>query len=524
MARIKVENFLDLLRRSGLVEKDQLTRFLRELRDEAGGQLPADADEIAQKLIDAGLATRWQTDKLMEGRHKGFFLGKYKLLDHLGTGGMSSVYLAEHVLMQRRVAIKVLPRHRVEDTSYLARFHREAQAAAALDHRNIVRAYDVDNDGAIHYLVMEYVEGQDLQQMVKADGPLPFEQAAEYIRQSAEGLAHAHAAGLIHRDVKPANLLIDGRNVVKVLDLGLARFTDEETASLTVAFDENVLGTADYLAPEQALDSHGVDARADIYSLGCSFYFALTGHAPFPEGTLPQRLMMHQKQPPPPIRNDRPDVPDRLVEICSKMMGKKKEDRYQTADEVAVALADWLASIGRPVGDGSDSSSQAVVIDVGEEATRRSGGSSVRRRLKIGSDRGRRRDSGEPRPPRDAPDSAEKDPAIRDTVSNFEHQTVKSRTELPREKSPGEVSDSSPPKKDLLVAQPLDQPKPFVVQPGENPYLDRLKARSRMTDEEREAYNQRRKEEVPPWIWAVIGGGLLLALVLLIVAWATGAL
>ena len=137
------------------------------------------------------------------------------------------MYLAEHVLMQRRVAIKVLPKNRVEDSSYLARFHREAQAAAALDHRNIVRAYDVDNDGSIHYLVMEYVEGRDLQHMVKEDGPMDYAAAAEYIRQAAEGLAHAHQAGLIHRDVKPANLLVDQKNVVKVLDLGLARFTDE---------------------------------------------------------------------------------------------------------------------------------------------------------------------------------------------------------------------------------------------------------------------------------------------------------
>ena len=255
---------------------------------------------------------------------------------------MSTVYLAEHVLMQRRVAIKVLPDSRVDDTSYLARFHREAQAAAALDHRNIVRAYDVDNVGDIHYLVMEYVEGRDLQQMVKRDGPLEAAVAAEYIRQAAEGLAHAHHAGLIHRDIKPANLLVDRKNVVKVLDLGLARFTDEDRASLTVAYDENVLGTADYLAPEQALNSHGVDARADIYSLGCALYYLLTGHPPFPEGTLPQRLMAHQKTPPPDINLERPEVPADLVAICDKMMAKKPDDRYQTAQEVADALADWL--------------------------------------------------------------------------------------------------------------------------------------------------------------------------------------
>jgi len=341
MATQSVDTFLDLVRRSGLIDEDQLQRLLAQLSERAEGHPLDDPDALAEQLVQDGLLTRWQCQKLREGRYKGFFLGKYKLLDHLGTGGMSSVFLAEHVLMQRRVAIKVLPKSRVQDSSYLARFHREAQAAAALDHPNIVRAYDVDNDGDNHYLVMEYVEGRDLQRMVKEDGPLDFARAADYIRQAAEGLAHAHAAGLIHRDVKPANLLVDRNNVVKVLDLGLARFTDEDRASLTVAYDENVLGTADYLAPEQALDSHGVDARADIYSLGCSLYYLLTGHPPFAEGTLPQRLMAHVKQPPPSVYRDRPDAPRDLVEICMRMMAKKPEQRYQSAREVAAALAHW---------------------------------------------------------------------------------------------------------------------------------------------------------------------------------------
>ena len=362
MARLKVDPFLDLVRRSGLVEKDRLNALLRELKRQAGGHSITDTDFVADRLVEAGLLTRWQADKLLEGRHKGFFLGKYKLLDHLGTGGMSMVYLAEHVLMQRRVAIKVLPKSRVEDSSYLARFHREAQAAASLDHRNIVRAYDVDNDGNIHYLVMEYVEGRDLQHIVKEDGPLDYVAAAEYFRQAASGLAHAHRAGLIHRDVKPANLLVDQKNVIKLLDLGLARFTDEDKASLTVAYDENVLGTADYLAPEQALDSHGVDARADIYGLGCSMYFVLTGHPPFVGGTLPQRLMMHQKQPPPSILLDRPDAPPDLIAICMKMMAKKPDQRYQSAAEVANALGQWLVAHGQRVEPGSSGGLSSVKL------------------------------------------------------------------------------------------------------------------------------------------------------------------
>ena len=181
---------------------------------------------------------------------------------------------------------------------------------------------------------------RSLQAIVKEHGPLAYATAADYIRQVAECLAPAHVAGLIRRDIKPANLWVDENNVVRILDLGQA------CASLTVAFVENVLGTADFLAPEQALDSHGVDARTDIYSLGCTFYFLLTGHPPFPDGTVVQRLMAHQKETPPPIEKDRPDVPRRLVDICTMMMAKEPKQRYRTATDVAAALAQWLKAHG----------------------------------------------------------------------------------------------------------------------------------------------------------------------------------
>ena len=287
-------------------------------------------------------------DQLLEGRYKGFFLGqKYKLLGVLGTGGMSRVFLAEHSKMQRLVAIKHLPPNRVNDSSYLARFYREAQAAARLDHKNIVRAYDIDHDRDNHFLVMEYVEGRDLQTLVKDVGPLDFEMAADYIRQAADGLEHAHHAGLIHRDIKPANLLVDPRGVVKVLDMGLARWSeDDKTASLTIAHEENVLGTADYLAPEQARDSHTVDKRGDIYSLGCTLYYLLTGHPPFPEGSLAQRIWKHQNQSPKSIYEDRKDAPPALVDLCLRMMAKQPDARFQTAAEVAQSLGKWLESRG----------------------------------------------------------------------------------------------------------------------------------------------------------------------------------
>jgi len=341
------QRFLEMIEKSGLLVKEQVDPFLEQLRKDVPADVLENEQALAEKFVAAGLLTHWQTEKLLQGKHKGFLLGNYKLLRHLGSGGMSTVFLAEHKHMRQRRAIKVLPQNRVNDSSYLGRFYREARAAAALDHPNIVRAYDVDSDGDNHYLVMEYVEGTDLQKLVALQGVLPFETAAEYVRQSAFGLAHAHLVGLIHRDIKPANLLVDPKGTVKILDMGLARFADDEKqASLTQMHDENVLGTADYLAPEQAINSHTVDARADIYSLGCTLYFALTGHPPFPEGTLTQRLLMHQQREPAPIAKDRPDVPKDLVGICKRMMAKSLDERFQNAEDVEQALARWLSDRG----------------------------------------------------------------------------------------------------------------------------------------------------------------------------------
>jgi serine/threonine protein kinase len=303
-------------------------------------------------MIEAGLITRWQADKLLAGKHKGFRLGKYKLLGQIGKGGMSSVYLAEHELMKRRVAIKVLPQNRVNDSSYLERFRLEARAVAKLDDPNIVRAYDIDNEANIHYIVMEYVEGQDLHQLVAGQGPMDYDTAADYIAQVANGLQHAHEMGLVHRDIKPANCLVDRHGTVKLLDLGLAKLTEDDQASLTMANEENVLGTADYLAPEQALNSHQADSRSDIYSLGCTLYFLLTGSPPFPEGSISERLLKHQTARPDSIFKTRGDAPPSLVDICETMMSKKPDDRYQSAGEVSALLKEWLADRGRTIGGG----------------------------------------------------------------------------------------------------------------------------------------------------------------------------
>jgi serine/threonine protein kinase len=352
MNKVAANKLVDLLRRSGLVDEAKIVSFLEKVGREHGEAALDDDAKLSDLLIEAGLVTRWQADKLLAGKHKGFKLGKYKLLGQIGKGGMSSVYLAEHELMKRRVAIKVLPHNRVNDSSYLERFRLEARAVAKLDDPNIVRAYDIDNEGNTHYIVMEYVDGQDLHQIVAGNGPLDYDTAADYIAQVGNGLQHAHEMGLVHRDIKPANCLVDRHGIVKLLDLGLAKLTEDDQASLTMANEENVLGTADYLAPEQALNSHQADSRSDIYSLGCTLYFLLTGSPPFPEGSISERLLKHQTARPESIFKFRPDAPPSLVDICETMMSKKPDDRIQSAGEVSSHLKEWLADRGRTIGGG----------------------------------------------------------------------------------------------------------------------------------------------------------------------------
>ena len=345
--KLTAASFVNGVRNSGLVAAEPLENVVREIRA-AGGDFN-DSRVIADELIKREFVTDWQADKLLQGRHKGFFLGRYRLMRLLGAGQMSAVYLGRHIYMDHLVAIKVLPADKVGDTSYLGRFYREAKAVAALCHPNIIRAFDVDKQVEagtdIHFLVMEYVEGKLLTNLIneQEDHRLDLVTVADVIRQAAEGLAHAHAKSMVHRDIKPDNLLLTTEGQIKILDLGLARFfktTDEE--SLTLKHDERVIGTADYLAPEQAIDSHSVDSRADIYGLGCTFYCALTGHPPFTEGTLVQRLMAHQSQPAPLVTNERPDVPESLVKILDRTLAKKREDRYQTGRELADDLTSWL--------------------------------------------------------------------------------------------------------------------------------------------------------------------------------------
>ncbi|MGI6401224.1 MAG: serine/threonine protein kinase [Thermoguttaceae bacterium] len=345
MPSLTPEEFLDYLKRSKLLDSGEFETALADIKRDMPGAL-RDSDQLASEFVKRDLLTSWHIRQLMKRKYKGFYLRQYRILGHLGSGGMSAVYLAEHTVMKRRVAIKVLPKRRLKP-AYLDRFAREAQAIAALDSQHVVRAYDVDRFEDVHYIVMEYFEGQNLRQLVDKEGPLAYEDAANFIRQAALGLDDAHKIGIVHRDVKPENILVDEHDFVKLLDLGLA-LLDEDNFLVkgSVVDEDRILGTADYLAPEQALDSHGVDARADVYGLGATLYFCLTGKPPFPEGTITERLLAHLRKEPVSIFTERPDAPIDLVEICSKMMAKSPEDRIQSAEEVADILKLWLIHNG----------------------------------------------------------------------------------------------------------------------------------------------------------------------------------
>lgn len=337
---LTLDEYVDVLQRSKLLKKEQLFSILEEYRKLPEAEF-TNCAHFARALEDGKLITEWQNQHLMEGRFGGFFLGHYKLFRLLGAGGMGAVYLAEHVMMHRKVAVKVLYVAQVEQTT-LERFYQESRAVASLDHINIVRAHHFDTTDEFLYLVMEFVDGPDLQMLVRRYGPLPYWEAADYVRQAAAGLAHAHEAGVVHRDIKPANLLRDPKGLVKVLDLGVARMASREGSTTLTTVGNSMLGTVDYLAPEQAINSHTVDHRADIYALGCTLYFLLTGDPPFSEGTQAQRLLAHQIQAPPAIRNSRPDAPPELIRICDRMIAKNPKDRFQTGDEVRIALQQWL--------------------------------------------------------------------------------------------------------------------------------------------------------------------------------------
>ena len=320
---------------ANLADPDRVAAFFREHSELERSP----AASVATQLIDAGILTPFQAKQLLAGKRRGFILsGKFRVLDLLGVGGMGQVLLCEHLRMRSLVALKVLPPDRLENPAPLERFYREARASAALRDEHLVRAYDVDSDGEFHYLVMEYVYGVSLQQLVQQRGALELNRALEYTRQAAIGLGRIHAAGLVHRDIKPGNIMVDRKGTVTLLDLGLARFRLDQADNLTDRLEEGaVLGTADYIAPEQVDASSQVDSKADLYSLGFTLYFLLAGKPPFAAGTLSQKVLWHNTRTVD-LREARPGIPEELARIFQRMTAKDPNSRYESAEEVALAL------------------------------------------------------------------------------------------------------------------------------------------------------------------------------------------
>lgn len=303
------------------------------------------AVELARWMVRERLLTPFQARTLLSGEPFQFFLSeRYKILESLGKGGMGQVYLAEHLLLRRVVATKViLTSPQTVQQGAIDRFFREARAVAVLDHPNVVRVFDMAVAALGPFIVMEYVDGTSLHAITARFGPLSVPRAVDAVVQTAAGLEHAHASGLIHRDVKPGNLLLDRMGTVKVVDLGLARFRDvTENHGLTGLHDANrIIGTVEYQAPEQAMDSGSADARSDIYSLGATLFHLLTGRPPFPAGTLQNKLLAHQLKVPPLTSSVNPAVPAPLAELVAAMMAKRPTDRPQSMADVRQLLAPW---------------------------------------------------------------------------------------------------------------------------------------------------------------------------------------
>lgn len=363
-----LDHFVDVLRDSNLLTREQYNHLSREL-----APMFQDSGKLSAHLVKLGWITGYQAARLEGDAWQELFLGDYYIWDRIGVGGMGEVFRARHTITRKEVALKVVLADKELDETALKRFHREARVAAKLNHPNIVGLLETGQDGARHYIAMEFVDGKDLARIVAKEGPLPVHIACDIIRQAAEGLQHAHSQGLVHRDIKPSNILVtqrgkDGLGFAKVLDMGLARTQAvapgappknndlNPTPYTALTRDGAVIGTADYMAPEQAVNSSSVDHRADIYSLGCTFYFLLSGKALFEDGTPIEKLLKHQMDEPVNIRQIRPDVPQDVARILHRCLAKKPENRLPSCADIARKLQPWCVP-GGPPSDLKDQSS-----------------------------------------------------------------------------------------------------------------------------------------------------------------------
>jgi WD40 repeat protein len=347
--------------RAATAPDDTFVELLRDVYAVTGSETDTDAGFAAQVLTPLSLLAKPDRVEVPEAlpaelaHHE-----RYLVVRFVGAGGMGAVYEAEHRVLRRPVALKVIKRAYTANAAALERFRREVRTAARLSHPNIVTTYDAEDAGETHFLVMEYIEGTDLGRLVQESGPIPVDRACDYVRQAALGLQYAFEQGMVHRDLKPQNLMLTDGGCVKILDFGLARFAGE-AALAGVTTSGMVLGTVDYIAPEQADDAHEADIRSDIYSLGCTLYYLLAGQPPFPRGTPPQKLMAHVNKTPQPLTQLRGDIPEGLMSVLERMMAKNPRRRYQTPAEVAAALAAFTVPADSTPSPGLRSDARATV-------------------------------------------------------------------------------------------------------------------------------------------------------------------
>ncbi len=377
---LTVPNVYGLLLRSRLLPleeaKAMYARWQEEAKDGAGNLARFAAWMVANKYL-----TEYQAGLLARGHAEGFFLNEYKILDRLGKGRMAGVYKAQHRLGQI-VAIKVLPPSRARESNLLARFQREARLALRLQHPNIVRAFQTGVADDLHYLVMEHLEGETLEEVVQRRGKLPPTEAVRLVYQALNGLQHIHAQGLVHRDLKPSNHMLVGstpdstlKATVKILDIGLGRTLFEEGAA-EQAMDAGLtgegvlLGTPDYMAPEQARDPRATDIRGDIYSLGCVLYYLLSGQPPFPDTNVISQMIRHATEPARPLKELNSAVPDGLQQIVNWMMAKDVAQRYPTPERAAQALHVFLAAGAEPAAAEADARMSSFLSWLEEEKGR----------------------------------------------------------------------------------------------------------------------------------------------------------
>lgn len=333
---------LDLFAEVQILSSAQMTELAGDL---------SNLGSAAAMLLDLekrGWLTAYQAEQLRKNRVKQIVFGAYILLEPLGRGGMGQVFRARHRVMKRVVALKIIRRGHLPHGEAVQRFTQEIEAAAKLSHPNIVTSHDAGRAGDFHFFVMELIDGAGLDTLLREQGRLPIGLACELARQTALGLQHAHDQGLVHRDIKPQNLILDRRGTVKILDMGLARVRYDPAGGGPKALTKMgvIMGTADYIAPEQILDCSRVDGRADIYSLGCTLFHLLTGHPPHLGIGLREKLELHLRGEPRPVEELRPDVPPSLSALIRRMLARKISDRLASAAEVAAALTPFCTPAG----------------------------------------------------------------------------------------------------------------------------------------------------------------------------------